>query len=85
MLRVDALTIDLAARTVDINDNRLELPAKEYELLRALAHEPTRVFTREELLREVWGHRHGGPGPHARQSREAGCGGASPVRAPKGW
>ena len=61
MLRVGALTIDLAARTVDINDHRLSLPAKEYELLRALASEPTRVFTREELLRDVWGHRHGGP------------------------
>ena len=34
----------------------VELPAKEYELLRTLAREPTRVFTREELLRNVWGY-----------------------------
>jgi DNA-binding response OmpR family regulator len=45
MLRVGQLTIDLAARIVEIDENRLELPAKEYELLRTLAREPTRVFT----------------------------------------
>ena len=60
MLRVGRLTIDLSARIVEIQENRLELPAKEYELLRRLAREPTRVFTREELLRDVWGHTHGG-------------------------
>ncbi len=60
LLRVGELTIDLAARTVEIRGTRLELPAKEYELLRTLAREPTRVFTREELLRDVWGHAHGG-------------------------
>ena len=31
------------------------LAAKEYELLRTLIADPTRVYTREELLREVWG------------------------------
>ena len=60
VLRVGGLTIDLAARTVEIRGTRVELPAKEYELLRTLAREPTRVFTREELLRDVWGHTHGG-------------------------
>jgi len=30
---------------------------KEFALLRALVAEPTRVFTREELLRDVWGFR----------------------------
>jgi DNA-binding response OmpR family regulator len=60
LLRVGELKIDLAARTVEMCGNRVELPAKEYELLRTLAREPTRVFTREELLRDVWGHAHGG-------------------------
>ena len=60
LLRVGELKIDLAARTVEMRGNRVELPAKEYELLRTLAREPTRVFTREELLRDVWGHAHGG-------------------------
>jgi DNA-binding response OmpR family regulator len=56
VLRIGRLTIDLSARIVEIDENRLELPAKEYELLRTLAREPSRVFTREELLRDVWGH-----------------------------
>ena len=33
------------------------LSAKEFELLAWLASEPYRVFTKEELLREVWGYR----------------------------
>jgi two-component system, OmpR family, response regulator ResD len=45
---------------VEIEENWVELPAKEYELLLMLAREPTRVFTREEPLRDVWGDRHGG-------------------------
>jgi len=60
MLRAGQLTIDLAARIVEIQENRLELPAKEYDLLRTLAREPTRVFTREELVRDMWGHAHDG-------------------------
>ncbi len=35
----------------------LKLSKKEFALLRALADDPTRVFTREELLRGVWGYR----------------------------
>ena len=34
---------------------RIELSAKEFALLRTLAAEPTRVFTKEQLLRDVWG------------------------------
>lgn len=60
LLRVGELKIDLAARTVDIRGSRVGLPAKEYELLCTLAREPTRVFTRHELLRDVWGYAHGG-------------------------
>jgi DNA-binding response OmpR family regulator len=33
------------------------LAAKEFALLRALAADPRRVFTKEELLRDVWGYR----------------------------
>jgi DNA-binding response OmpR family regulator len=56
-LRVASLTIDLTARHVRIGDDPVELSAKEYELLVALAADPHRVFTREELLRNVWGYR----------------------------
>jgi DNA-binding response OmpR family regulator len=56
-LRFASLTIDLAARHVRLGEQPIELSAKEYELLVALANDPQRVFTREELLREVWGYR----------------------------
>ncbi len=37
----------------------MELCAKEFALLGVLASDPTRVFTREELLRDVWGYHPG--------------------------
>ena len=46
VLCVGELMIDLAARTAEIRGTKLELPAKEYELLRTLAREPTRVLTK---------------------------------------
>ena len=57
VLRAGPLQIDTVGRDVRIGERRLNLPAKEYELLVALASEPHRVFTREELLRSVWGFR----------------------------
>ena len=51
VLRAGPLQIDTAGRDVRVGERRLNLPAKEYELLVALATEPHRVFTREELLR----------------------------------
>jgi DNA-binding response OmpR family regulator len=56
-IRVGPLTIDPRTREVTVGVERVELSAKEYELLLALAGEPTRVFTREELLHDVWGFR----------------------------
>jgi DNA-binding response OmpR family regulator len=55
-LRVGALEIDPAAREVRLRGERLELAAKEFGLLRMLAGEPTKVFTKDELLRTVWGY-----------------------------
>lgn len=55
--RIGPLVIDVAARAVRIGDCSVELSAKEYELLLALSGEPSRVFTRNELLRDVWGFR----------------------------
>ena len=57
IVRVDALEIDRPTRRVTVGGKRIDLPAKEYELLLKLASEPHRVFTKEELLREVWGFR----------------------------
>ena len=56
-LEVDGLTIDRAARRVLVRDIPVILAAKEYDLLVKLAGDPVRVFTKEELLREVWGFR----------------------------
>ena len=54
-LRIGALEIDSASREVWLRGEPVVLSKKEFALLRALAAEPTRVFTREELLRGVWG------------------------------
>jgi DNA-binding response OmpR family regulator len=56
-IRIGALELDAGARQVWLHGEPLHLSKKEYGLLRALAGEPTRVFTREELLRGVWGFR----------------------------
>jgi DNA-binding response OmpR family regulator len=51
------LVVDRRTRRVSVRDTMLTLSAKEFELLARLASEPHRVFTKEELLREVWGFR----------------------------
>src|SRR4029077_5245434 len=51
------VAIDRATRQVTVRGCSVALAAKEYELLVKLATEPLRVFTKEELLREVWGFR----------------------------
>lgn len=56
-LRVGVLSVDPASREVRVRERRIELSAKEFSLLRMLASQPTRVFTKEELLRDVWGYR----------------------------
>jgi DNA-binding response OmpR family regulator len=56
-LRVGSLEIDPLSRQVWVRGKPVSLSKKEFALLRALASEPTRVFTREELLRGVWGFR----------------------------
>lgn len=54
-LRVGTLEIDPSSRQVWVRGEPIALSKKEFALLRALAGEPTKVFTREELLRGVWG------------------------------
>jgi DNA-binding response OmpR family regulator len=49
------LTIDRRARVVTLSGRRVDLSQKEYELLVRLASDPERVFTKTELLRDVWG------------------------------
>ncbi len=56
-LRIGTLEIDTLARQAWLGGEPLALSKKEFALLRALAADPTRAFTREELLRGVWGYR----------------------------
>lgn len=53
-LRVGELLIDEAARVASIRGVPVKLAHKEFELLSVLATDPYRVFTRAELLRDVW-------------------------------
>jgi DNA-binding response OmpR family regulator len=56
-IRAGPVAIDCATRRVTVRSEPVELAGKEYELLLHLVRDPTRVFTKEELLREVWGFR----------------------------
>ena len=56
-LRVGDLEVDTLARSVRLHGRPVPVSQKEFALLRALAGEPTRVFTKEELLRTIWGFR----------------------------
>jgi DNA-binding response OmpR family regulator len=56
-LRAGAITVDRATRRVAVGETPVTLAGREFELLCKLASDPTRVFTKEQLLREVWGFR----------------------------
>ncbi len=56
-LEAGDLVIDLATRQVTIRNQPVHLAGKEFALLCKLATDPRRVFTKEELLRDVWGFR----------------------------
>ncbi|MEA2455317.1 MAG: two-component system, OmpR family, phosphate regulon response regulator PhoB [Thermoleophilaceae bacterium] len=56
VMRVGELTLDPSTRAVRLAGRRVELAAKEFALLLALAEEPTRVYGKQELLRDVWGY-----------------------------
>jgi DNA-binding response OmpR family regulator len=56
-LAAGPVAVDRATRRVTVHGSAVALAAKEYELLVKLATEPVRVFTKEELLRDVWGFR----------------------------
>jgi len=54
-LAFDSLVIDLQTRDVTVGDEKVEMTAKEFDLLAFLAGSPRQVFSREQLLRQVWG------------------------------
>ena len=55
--RVGELVVDPVAHRVRIGEREVSLAKKEFALLRVLASDPHRVFTKSELLRDVWGFR----------------------------
>ena len=54
-LRAGALTLEIESRTVTVSGERVELTRKEFELLQLLLSHPNTVFTREQLMEQVWG------------------------------
>jgi DNA-binding response OmpR family regulator len=56
MISASGVTIDEVSYQARVNGRALDLTFKEFELLRFLAGHPQRVFTREQLLSEVWGY-----------------------------
>ncbi|MBV8259184.1 MAG: response regulator transcription factor [Actinobacteria bacterium] len=67
-LDLGELVVDRSARRVVARGRELALAGKEYALLVKLAEEPDRVFTREQLLRDVWGYRTFVPGTRTLES-----------------
>lgn len=59
-LSVVDLDVDVGRHKVRRGSSTLSLTPLEFDLLRALAQEPRRVWTREALLQHVWGYRHAG-------------------------
>jgi DNA-binding response OmpR family regulator len=59
-LRVGDLVVDPACRRVMVGGEEVPLAKKEFALLRILASDPTRVFSKQELLQRVWGFSNAG-------------------------
>jgi len=58
-VQIGPLKLDPAARTVSVDDDEKHLTPTEFDLLHTLAARPGAVYTREQLLAEVWGWRDG--------------------------
>ncbi|MGW4340810.1 response regulator transcription factor [Rhodococcus koreensis] len=54
VIALGSVRIEASSREVTVNDNRVELTAKEFDLLLFLATHPRQVFTRHQLLETVW-------------------------------
>lgn len=60
LIKVESLVIDVAGYEARVEGRRLELTHQEFELLRFLAQNRGRVYSREQLLSKVWGYRYYG-------------------------
>ena len=55
LIEIGNLKIDRSSYTVQVNGKQIVLPKKEFELLYFLAESPNKVFTREDILKNIWG------------------------------
>ena len=60
LLTIGEMTIDVERRVVGLAGQTVDLTAKEFDLLLHLAQNPGRVYTRTQLLDQVWGYSHSG-------------------------
>lgn len=56
VLRVDSLLVNLLNRTITRGTRKIELTAREFALLEKLMSNPGRIFSRTQLLEQVWGY-----------------------------
>jgi DNA-binding response OmpR family regulator len=74
LLRFQGLTINPRTRTVEVNGKSASLTAKEFDLLHYLASHPEQVFSREQLMNDVWDYTFAGDAStvtvHIRRLRE---------------
>lgn len=55
IIEIGELKIDRISYTVSVKEREINLPKKEFELLFFLAQNPNKVFSREDLLNNIWG------------------------------
>ena len=60
LLQVREMTIDIERHAVTVRGQGIELAAREFDLLVHFARHPGRVYSREQLLDQVWGYQHSG-------------------------
>jgi two-component system alkaline phosphatase synthesis response regulator PhoP len=54
-IKIGELVIDRTSYTIKVNGKEISLPKKEFELLFFLAQNPNKVFSRDDLLQNIWG------------------------------
>lgn len=86
-LKIGSVTVDITRRRVFVGETEAQLTATEFDLLAHLMSEPGRVFSRDQLLAEVWGYASSvgtrTVDVHVAQLR-AKLGDASPIRTVRG-
>lgn len=60
LLRFDDLTLDVDGREVLREDRRVELTAKEFDLLHLFMQNPKRVLSRDQIMERIWGYDYSG-------------------------